>query len=134
MTNAKLILAGGVAAALVIAAACGGGSSSSSTGPTGTCTPSSNSNTVVIQSGQVCPQAITIALGELQQYDWPGNVRELENTIERAVVLSPGSAISARAVSVLGAATPQTTGLPSLKLRQNIEWVERETIRRALEN
>jgi len=70
----------------------------------------------------------------LQQYDWPGNVRELENTIERAVVLSPGPAITARAVSVLGAATQQATGLPSLKLRQNIEWVERETIRRALEN
>jgi two-component system response regulator AtoC len=70
----------------------------------------------------------------LQQYDWPGNVRELENTIERAVVLSPGPAITARAVSVLGATTQQATGLPSLKLRQNIEWVERETIRRALEN
>ena len=69
----------------------------------------------------------------LQQYDWPGNVRELENTIERAVVLSQGSIISPKAVSVLGAATPQATGLPSLKLRQNIEWVERETIRRALE-
>jgi len=69
----------------------------------------------------------------LQQYDWPGNVRELENTIERAVVLSQGSIISAKAVSVLGAVTPQATGLPSLKLRQNIEWVERETIRRALE-
>ena len=27
----------------------------------------------------------------LQAYDWPGNVRELENTIERAVVLSPGA-------------------------------------------
>ena len=39
----------------------------------------------------------------LQQYDWPGNVRELENTIERAVVLSPGPVITARAVSVLGA-------------------------------
>jgi len=26
------------------------------------------------------------------------------------------------------------SGLPSLKLRQNIEWVERETIRRALES
>ena len=25
-------------------------------------------------------------------------------------------------------------GLPSLKLQQNIEWVERETIRRALES
>src|SRR5437773_229824 len=71
---------------------------------------------------------------ELQRYDWPGNVRELENTIERAVVLSPGPVITARAVSVIGAATPQTTGLPSLKLRQNIEWVERETIRRALDS
>jgi DNA-binding NtrC family response regulator len=70
----------------------------------------------------------------LQQYDWPGNVRELENTIERAVVLSAGPVINARAVSVLGAAAPQTNTLPSLKLRQNIEWVERETIRRALES
>ena len=70
----------------------------------------------------------------LQQYDWPGNVRELENTIERAVVLSQGPIITARAISVMGAAAPQATGLPSLKLRQNIEWVERETIRRALEN
>ena len=70
----------------------------------------------------------------LQQYDWPGNVRELENTIERAVVLSPGPVIGARAVSVLGATQAQPSGLPSLKLRQNIEWVERETIRRALES
>jgi transcriptional regulator with PAS, ATPase and Fis domain len=73
-------------------------------------------------------------MAELQQYDWPGNVRELENTIERAVVLSSGSVIAARAVAVLGAATPPSSGLPSLKLRQNIEWVERETIRRALES
>src|SRR5882762_6037942 len=73
-------------------------------------------------------------LAGLQQYDWPGNVRELENTIERAVVLSPSAVITARAISVLGATTSQTTGLPSLKLRQNIEWVERETIRRALES
>ena len=50
------------------------------------------------------------------------------------MVLSLGPVISARAVSVLGAVTPQASGLPSLKLRQNIEWVERETIRRALEN
>ena len=73
-------------------------------------------------------------LSALQQYDWPGNVRELENTIERAVVLSAGPVISARSVSTLGVATQQTTGLPSLKLRQNIEWVERETIRRALDS
>jgi transcriptional regulator with PAS, ATPase and Fis domain len=73
-------------------------------------------------------------LAGLQQYDWPGNVRELENTIERAVVLSPGPVIDAHAVSVFGATAPQATTLPTLKLRQNIEWVERETIRRALDS
>jgi transcriptional regulator with PAS, ATPase and Fis domain len=28
---------------------------------------------------------------------------------------------------------PRSTGLPSLKLRQNVEWVERETVRQALD-
>ncbi len=70
----------------------------------------------------------------LQQYEWPGNVRELENTIERAVVLSRGPVLTADSVSVLGAASSQASGLPSLRLRQNIEWVEKETIRRALES
>jgi transcriptional regulator with GAF, ATPase, and Fis domain len=70
----------------------------------------------------------------LQQYDWPGNVRELENTIERAVVLSAGPVIGSRAISVIGATAPQASTLPSLKLRQNIEWVERETIRRAIDS
>jgi transcriptional regulator with PAS, ATPase and Fis domain len=73
------------------------------------------------------------ALDTLKQYDWPGNVRELENAMERAVVLSTGPAITASSVSVLGAVSSQMSGLPSLKLRPNIEWVERETIRRALE-
>jgi two-component system NtrC family response regulator len=73
-------------------------------------------------------------LEALQRYDWPGNVRELENTVERAVVLASGPTITMETISVLGTAPPQTTGLPSLLLRQNIEWTERETIRRALEN
>jgi len=64
MINAKMMFAAGVAAtAFAIAAACGGGSSSSTTGPTGTCTPSSNPNTIVIQNNQVCPQTLTVALG-----------------------------------------------------------------------
>jgi two-component system response regulator HydG len=33
------------------------------------------------------------AADAMSRYDWPGNVRELENTVERAVVLSRGSAI-----------------------------------------
>jgi DNA-binding NtrC family response regulator len=69
----------------------------------------------------------------LQRYEWPGNVRELENTIERAVVLSTSPVLTTAAISTLGATSPQTSALPSLRLHQNLEWVERETIRRALE-
>jgi DNA-binding NtrC family response regulator len=74
----------------------------------------------------------TEAMASLQAYDWPGNVRELENTIERAVVLSTRPVIEAEEVSPLGAAGARSAGPPSLKLHQNIEWVERETIGRAL--
>ena len=58
------------------------------------------------------------ARAALQQYDWPGNVRELENTIERAVVLSSGPVLTSRDVSVMGAVTPPSSGLPSLRLRR----------------
>jgi hypothetical protein len=55
-------LIGGAAAAIALAAAlsCGG---SSSTGPSGTCTPSTNPNTLVVMNGAICPQAITVARG-----------------------------------------------------------------------
>ena len=70
----------------------------------------------------------------LTGYDWPGNVRELENTIERAVVLSPGPVIQPREISMLGAAPAgAAAGLPSLRLHQNIEWVEKESVTRALQ-
>ena len=69
----------------------------------------------------------------LRSADWPGNVRELENTVERAVVLSPGPIIGSDAVRILVPATSTPQGLPSLNLRQNIDWVERETVRRAIE-
>ena len=69
----------------------------------------------------------------LTKYDWPGNVRELENTIERAVVLAMGPMITLSAISLLGATSAPPPGLPSLRLHQNLEWVERETIRRTLE-
>ncbi|MCC6546157.1 sigma-54-dependent Fis family transcriptional regulator [Candidatus Sumerlaeota bacterium] len=35
------------------------------------------------------------AVEALKNYDWPGNVRELENTIERAIILSPDRTITA---------------------------------------
>jgi PAS domain S-box-containing protein len=34
------------------------------------------------------------AMDALLAYDWPGNIRELENVIERAIILSPGPALT----------------------------------------
>ena len=63
MRNLRMWVAGAaVAAGLAIAAACGGGSSNPN-GPTGTCTPSTNPNTIVIQNNQVCPSTLTVARG-----------------------------------------------------------------------
>jgi transcriptional regulator with GAF, ATPase, and Fis domain len=72
------------------------------------------------------------AVAWLTQYRWPGNVRELENTIERAVVLTTGSTITREVLTVDPPARRGGDLLPSLKLRQNVEWIERTTIRRAL--
>jgi two-component system, NtrC family, response regulator AtoC len=74
------------------------------------------------------------AMTELSRYEWPGNVRELENTIERAVVLTIEPVLTSKSVWLMSAtATPATAAVPSLKLHQNLEWAERETMRRALE-
>jgi DNA-binding NtrC family response regulator len=85
------------------------------------------------RSGRPASRLDESALALLQRYDWPGNVRELENTIERAVVLSKDAVIGADAISGLRTASPAAPGLPSMRLHQNLEWMERETIRRALE-
>ena len=74
------------------------------------------------------------AMTELTRYDWPGNVRELENTIERAVVLSLAPLLTSLTIWLMSATTtPTSAAVPSLKLHQNLEWAERETMRRALE-
>jgi len=72
-------------------------------------------------------------VSSLLEHHWRGNVRELENTIERAVVLTTGSTITRAAVTVEATTGMATVDVPSLKLRQNVEWVECETIRKALE-
>jgi DNA-binding NtrC family response regulator len=78
----------------------------------------------------IAPDAMTA----LVEAPWPGNVRELENTVERAVVLTRHPVIQASDVSLMSAAAPGANGLPSMNLKQNLEWTERETVRRALEH
>jgi formate hydrogenlyase transcriptional activator len=39
------------------------------------------------------PRVAEATLAALERHDWPGNVRELENTLERALILSPGPAL-----------------------------------------
>ncbi len=74
------------------------------------------------------------AMTELSRYEWPGNVRELENTMERAVVLALAPLLNSKTIWLMSATTtPANAAVPSLKLHQNLEWAERETMRKALE-
>jgi transcriptional regulator with GAF, ATPase, and Fis domain len=70
-------------------------------------------------------------MASLMNHGWPGNVRELENTIERAVVLATDSRLTRAAVTIESISV-RTSDVPSLNIRENVEWAERETIRRAL--
>jgi DNA-binding NtrC family response regulator len=47
------------------------------------------------ENNRAVRQVSAEAMAALVNYSWPGNVRELENVIERAVVLSSGSTITA---------------------------------------
>jgi formate hydrogenlyase transcriptional activator len=75
----------------------------------------------------------------LCRYNWPGNIRELQNVIERAVILSAGSALSvdvadlkvSKAGHVLeGTTTPKST---NGALHDVLEQLERQQILKALE-
>ncbi len=71
------------------------------------------------------------AIDALCSYDWPGNVRELENTVERAVVLATGPAITPDVVLLMPGARDGGV-LPSTRLHDNVAWAERESIAAAL--
>lgn len=74
----------------------------------------------------------------LRAYDWPGNIRELENTIERAMILSPG-----RTLELADALPPQRRPAPeqrpardeprAVTVSGTLDGVQREHIIRVLE-
>jgi DNA-binding NtrC family response regulator len=85
------------------------------------------------RAGKRVEKVTDAALEALSAYDWPGNVRELENAIERAVVLSRSPVLGLEEISLPPAGAAKMDGLPYSSLRENVEWAERETVRRALE-
>jgi transcriptional regulator with GAF, ATPase, and Fis domain len=70
------------------------------------------------------------ALALLLKYDWPGNVRELENTIRRAVVMTPsGQRIEAEALQLDGRTMRPAEGPDcAATLGEYREKAEREVI------
>lgn len=65
--------------------------------------------------------------GILRSYDWPGNVRELKNVIERAVLLSNNSTLSAEHL-LLGSETGAKKSEPDEDADQSIATVEKHHI------
>jgi formate hydrogenlyase transcriptional activator len=66
------------------------------------------------------------AIKKLTRWHWPGNIRELENFIERAVILTRGTALEVPLSEIKTGAAP---AIPAAGTR---EWNEREEITRNL--
>jgi formate hydrogenlyase transcriptional activator len=77
------------------------------------------------------------ALSQLTAHDWPGNVRELQNTIERALILSPGGPLrfdlsKSDATRDPVAHSIHTASPPALLTRREMKRQERDAIAAAL--
>jgi len=62
------------------------------------------------------------------------SMNALLNDGDEVLIPAPDYPLYTAAVSLSGGTAAPSKGLPSLKLRANLEWVERETVRCALES
>ena len=88
--------------------------------------------THAVRAGKQMDGIAPAALAVLMDAPWPGNVRELENAVERAVVLSRHRTLQVDDVVVASLDRRAADKLPSLNLKTNLDWTERETVRQAL--
>jgi two-component system NtrC family response regulator len=78
------------------------------------------------------------AVEKLINYPWPGNIRELENVLERAMIVCKKEVIEVGDLSEI--ITKGSEGVIKFeipleaKLNETMEWIEKEMIRRALDN
>ncbi len=84
------------------------------------------------QNGQEPKYISPNSLRLLMNYSWPGNVRELENVIERAVLMSSGSAVNPEVYPVETAGEQNPLPLHQAT-REVTENVERQKIMEALQ-
>lgn len=85
-----------------------------------------------LASGLLAPQALEV----MASYTWPGNVRELRNFLERAIILGGERTLDAPFLrALLEPALAGSEGLSDpdgLRLRPNLDALERELVQRAL--
>jgi two-component system nitrogen regulation response regulator NtrX len=83
--------------------------------------------------GKKPKQFLPEAFDELQTYSWPGNVRELKNTIERVVIMHPGTKVSATDLPPHGKEEPPAASFRFPSFKEATEAYHREFIQRKLE-
>src|SRR5215208_5757237 len=81
------------------------------------------------QPKQFLPEAVEA----MQLYLWPGNVRELRNTIERVVIMHPGTKVSANDLPPQGKEEPPAASFRFPSFKEATEAYHREFIQRKLE-
>jgi transcriptional regulator with GAF, ATPase, and Fis domain len=82
--------------------------------------------------GKSFDEVSTRAMDALTAYDWPGNVRELRNIIERAMILSPGTALELDNWFPGNAEFTGTSSRAHGRKGETIEEVERAHIEKVL--
>jgi two-component system, NtrC family, nitrogen regulation response regulator NtrX len=83
--------------------------------------------------GKKPKQFLPEALEALQSYLWPGNVRELRNTIERVVIMHPGTKVSDTDLPPQGKEEPPAASFRFPSFKEATEAYHREFIQRKLE-
>jgi two-component system nitrogen regulation response regulator NtrX len=83
--------------------------------------------------GKKPKQFLPEAVEAMQSYLWPGNVRELRNTIERVVIMHPGTRVSASDLPPQGKEEPPAASFRFPSFKEATEAYHREFIQRKLE-